>query len=211
MYIPEPFVEVRQEELTRIIRENPLATTITTGQDGVVANHFPYLLDAEFGTHGALLTHVSNANPDWKNLPSGSDVLVIFQARDAYISPNWYPSKHELHRQVPTWNYQVVHVRGTVQRMETAQELRDMLDRITATLEARAGEAHPWKLTDSASDYIEQLMACITGIRIDIQSITGKSKLCQDEIERDRTGAANALAQRGAMEISHAMHTAPIK
>jgi predicted FMN-binding regulatory protein PaiB len=48
----------------------------------------------------------------WKEAKDGDEALVIFRADDAYISPNWYPSKHEFHRQVPTWNYRVVHVHG---------------------------------------------------------------------------------------------------
>ena len=39
---------------------------------------------------------------------------MIFQGATAYISPNWYPSKHEAHRQVPTYNYLVVHAHGRI-------------------------------------------------------------------------------------------------
>lgn len=211
MYLPEHFAEQRPEELHRIIRQNPLATTVSSSADGPVANHFPYLFDPDCGAHGALFTHVSRANPDWQHLADGTGVLVIFHDRDAYISPNWYPSKHELHRQVPTWNYQVVHVRGTVKRLETAEALRNVLDRLTAALETRAGEARPWQLSDSADDYIEKLMACVVGIRIDITAMTGKSKLCQDETGRDRLGAAAVLAERGQCELAQAMRAAPIR
>lgn len=211
MYLPEAFAEQRPEELHRIIKQNPLATTVSSSAAGFAANHFPYLFDPGCGAHGALFTHVSRANPDWQQLADGARVLVIFQDHDAYISPNWYPSKHELHRQVPTWNYQVVHVQGTVKRLETAEELRSVLDRLTATLETRAGEAQPWKLTDSADDYIERLMTGVVGIRIDISAMTGKSKLCQDETAGDRLGAAEALADRGETALAQAMRTAPIR
>jgi len=105
----------------------------------------------------------------------------------------------------------VVHVRGKIRRLDSVAALRGILDRLSAVLEARAGEAKPWKLTDSADDYIEQLLARVMGIEIEISSMTGKSKLGQDETSRDRTGAAAALAQRGASEISNAMLNAPIR
>lgn len=211
MYIPQAFSEPRQEELHRIIQQNPLGTAITQGSSQIEANHFPFLFDPDSGTQGVLLSHVSRANPDWKELKDGDDVLVIFHAANSYISPNWYPSKHEDHRQVPTWNYQVVHVRGKIRRLDSAQALRDILERMTAVLEARAGEARPWKLSDSQDDYIEQLLACVFGIQIEISSITGKSKLCQDETSRDRDGAATALAERSECEIAQAMRSAPIR
>ena len=139
MYIPEPFIEQRLEELHRIINQNPLGTTITQGANRFEANHFPFLFAPDGGAQGRLLTHVSLANPDWKDIQDGDDVLVIFQAANSYISPNWYPSKHELHRQVPTWNYQVVHVRGRIHRLDNVQALRDLLDHMSAVLETRAG------------------------------------------------------------------------
>ncbi|MDR0068983.1 FMN-binding negative transcriptional regulator, partial [Acinetobacter sp. 11520] len=77
--------------------------------NGLDANHLPFELQASEGELGLLHAHVSRVNPVWQDIKNGDVVLVVFQAGDAYISPNWYPSKHEQHRQVPTWNYRVVH------------------------------------------------------------------------------------------------------
>ena len=210
MYIPKAFEESRSAELVRVIESFSLGSLSYCVNGRIDAIHVPFEYSAS-PTGGVLRAHVARANPIWTALESGAEVLVIFRGEDAYVSPNWYPSKHELHRQVPTWNYQVVHVRGKIRKIDSVQALRGILERQTAVLEARAGEDKPWKLTDSADDYIEQLMACVMAIQIDISLITGKSKLGQDEVTRDREGAAHALGERNASEISNAMLTAPIR
>ena len=116
MYIPPHFQEHRPDELHRLIREHPLGILVT-GHAGVLdANHLPFELELA-GDKPLLRAHVARANPVWREA-DGEEVLVIFRGEHAYISPNWYPSKHEEHRQVPTWNYQVVHVRGRLRVMD---------------------------------------------------------------------------------------------
>lgn len=111
MYVPKHFEEHRPEELHRVIREHPLGILILNSADGLDANHIPFELNEENG-QAVLLAHVARANPLWREAKDGDEALVIFRAANAYISPNWYPSKHQFHKQVPTWNYQAVHVQG---------------------------------------------------------------------------------------------------
>src|SRR5688572_32292672 len=111
MYLPNHFVEAREEELVQAINDHPLGALVVNGPDGLDANHVPCHFEKDESGR-KLLAHVARANPLWKEATQGQEVLVIFRAGDAYVSPNWYPSKHELHRQVPTWNYRVVHVHG---------------------------------------------------------------------------------------------------
>ena len=119
MYIPEHFAESRLDELHRIMRAHPLAMLCTSGPQGLDANHLPFLLDADSGPHGRLIGHVARANPLWQSVAPGSEVLVVFRGADGYVSPNWYPSKHETHRAVPTWNYEVVHATARSPSMTT--------------------------------------------------------------------------------------------
>lgn len=114
MYIPAHFEESRPDALHDLIAQNPFGTLVTHGEHGLDANHIPFLLLPEEGKLGVLHAHVARANPVWKDVANGDDVLVIFRAGDAYISPTWYPSKHEAHRQVPTWNYRVAHAHGRI-------------------------------------------------------------------------------------------------
>ena len=119
-----------------------------------------------------------------------SAALVVFRGAHAYVSPNWYPSKHELHRQVPTWNYRVVHVHGRVRIRDDERFVRGVVARLTRRHEARTGAAKPWTMSDSAEDYIDQMLAAIVGIEIEITRMVGKWRLGQNREERDRRGAA---------------------
>jgi transcriptional regulator len=205
MYLPKHFEETRVEELHRVITEYPLGALVVHGPNGLDANHLPFELDASVGERGRLLAHVARANPVWEELKDGDAVLVIFRGADAYMSPNWYPSKHESHRQVPTWNYQAVHVHGSVRIRDDERFLRGLVARLTRVHEARAQSDPPWKMTDSSKEYIDQLLTAIVGIEIAITSMIGKWKLSQNKDERDLTNAAAELRKRGKGVIAEAM------
>ena len=202
MYVPQHFEETRIEELYSVIREYPLGALVTQGAQGLDANHLPFELDAK---QGALLAHVARSNPLWQELKDGDDVLVIFRAGDAYISPNWYPSKHELHRQVPTWNYRVVHVHGKATVRDEERFVRGVVARLTRTHEGRANAEQPWRMSDSAKEYIDQMLTAIVGIEIRITRMVGKWKLSQNREGRDRVTAAEELRKRNEEVISGAM------
>ncbi|HEV8501696.1 MAG TPA: FMN-binding negative transcriptional regulator [Casimicrobiaceae bacterium] len=205
MYLPAHFEEARDEELLRTIAAFPLGALVVRGPDGFDANHIPFLIGEGDAKPGTLLAHVARANPLWKDAKDGDEALVIFRAGDAYISPNWYPSKHELHRQVPTWNYRVVHVHGKLHIRDDERFVRGVVARLTRTHEAQAGSPRPWKMTDASPEYIEQMLANIVGIEIGITRMVGKWKLSQNKDERDRGNAADELRKRGEQEISQAM------
>lgn len=203
MYIPPHFAETRVEELTRIIRAHPLGVLVTQDEHGLDANHIPFEFDPDAGSHGVLTAHVARANPVWQRSPTGSPVMVIFRGAEGYISPSWYPTKHEAHRQVPTWNYEVVHAHGVMSIMDDERFVRGMVARLTRRHEAT--EATPWKMSDSAPDFIDQLLRSIVGIEIAVTSLEGKRKLSQNKEVRDRTGAADQLAARDNDALAQAM------
>jgi transcriptional regulator len=208
MYLPPHFEETRTEELHRVIKEFPLGVLVLNGPHGLDANHLPFELNPNAGERGQLLAHVARANPLWTEARAGDDALVIFRAANAYISPNWYPSKHELHRQVPTWNYQAVHVHGKVTIRDDERFVRGLVARLTRVNEARAGSEKPWRMTDSSKEYIDAMLAAIVGIEIDITRMVGKWKLGQNREERDRISAAEELRKRGDRVTSEAMFNA---
>ncbi|MFN9389539.1 MAG: FMN-binding negative transcriptional regulator, partial [Betaproteobacteria bacterium] len=133
-------------------------------------------------------------------------VMVVFRGAEAYVSPSWYPSKHETHRQVPTWNYQVVHVHGSLAVVDDERFLRGLVARLTRTHEA--AEPRPGKMGDSPPDYIDGMLRNIVGIEVAIASMTGKVKLGQNREPRDRLGAADTLKARGHEALSRAMRDA---
>lgn len=203
MYIPPHFAEVRAEELARIIRDHPLGMLVTQGPEGLDADHIPFEFDAEAGQ---LTGHVARANPLWQRCATGSAVMVVFRAAEGYISPNWYPSKHEAHRQVPTWNYAVVHAHGVLTVRDDERFVRGMVARLTRRHEA--AQPKPWKMSDAAPEYIDELLRGIVGIEIAVTRLTGKCKLSQNKDARDRLGAADALEAGGNAALARAMRQA---
>jgi len=206
MYIPPHFAINQPEVLHRIIREHPLGALVTQGPDGLDADHIPFEFDPGAGGQGTLLAHVARANPLWQHCPSGTQALVIFRGAEGYISPSWYPSKHETHRQVPTWNYEVVHAHGTLTVRDDERFVRGMVARLTRRHEA--GEPSPWKMSDSAPEFIDGMLRNIVGIEIAITSLVGKAKLSQNRETRDRLNAADTLAARDRSALAQAMRKA---
>ncbi|HYW93266.1 MAG TPA: FMN-binding negative transcriptional regulator [Gammaproteobacteria bacterium] len=203
MYVPEHFEETRIGVLHDLMRKHPLGVLCTSGQGGLDANHIPFLLDAEAGSYGVLHAHVARANPVWRQIRPEGEGLVIFSAEDAYISPSWYPSKHEFHRQVPTWNYRVVHARGRITVRDDERYVRWLVARLTQIHEA--SELEPWKMGDSPKDYIDGMLAAIVGIEVEITRLVGKFKLSQNREARDIEAAAGALKSQGNTVLAEAM------
>lgn len=203
MYIPAHFAVADPAVLHRIIREHPLGMLVRQGGDGLDADHIPFELDPATGPLGTLTAHVARANSLWQQCPSGSPVMVVFRGAEAFISPSWYPSKHESHRQVPTWNYEVVHAQGTITVHDDERFVRGLVARLTRHHEAN--EPKPWKMTDSAPEYIDGMLRNIVGIAVTITSLVGKSKLSQNREARDRLQAAEVLGERGRAELAQRM------
>jgi transcriptional regulator len=210
MYVPAHFEENRPELLHRLIADCPLGALVTIGPNGLDANHVPFEFDAAQGSHGTLRAHVARANPVWQEAAERPDTLVIFQGPAAYISPNWYPGKHETHRQVPTYNYMVVHAHGRIAVRDDEAFVRGLVARLTRKMEA--GEPAPWKIGDAPADFISQMLAAIVGIEIEVTQLTGKWKLGQNKASADRRGAANTLNERDSdaqRAVAAAMFAAP--
>jgi transcriptional regulator len=203
MYVPPHYEESRPEQLHALIARHPLGVLVTRGSTGLDANHLPFELETREGSLGALHSHVARSNPVWRDIASGDDVLVVFRAEDAYISPNWYPSKHEHHRQVPTWNYMVAHAHGRVTVRDDERYLRGLVGRLTKHYEA--SQPRPWRMGDSAPAFINEMIASIVGLEIEITRLVGKFKLSQNKESRDVLGAAHALKAQGHDTIADAM------
>ena len=199
MYTPKHFAEMRTDVLHGLIRDYPFATVVASGTDGLVANHLPFEL-----VGSALHGHVARGNELTKL--GGVEVVVIFQGPNGYISPNWYPTKQETHREVPTWDYAVAHVYGHLKMIDDAVWMRTLLERLTEHHEA--AEPQPWRISDAPAAYIEKSLCAIVGIEIAIERIEGKFKLNQNHPERNRLGAIAGLRRRngdGDAELSALM------
>lgn len=206
MYQPAQFAEHRPEEWHRLIREHPLGMLVTATAAGLEAEHLPFVLEAERGPTGTLLAHVARANPVWRAVGEGDAVMVVFRGAQGYISPSWYPSKHEHHRHVPTWNYEVVHVHGRIRVLDDTKAVRGAVAKLTR--QSEAGEPVPWKMGDAPADYLASELAQIVAIEIAIERIEGKRKLSQNRDERDFRNVVETLEQRGELALAEAMRGA---
>ena len=203
MYQPAMFAEPRPEEWHRLIREHPLGMLVTATDAGLDAEHLPFVLEAERGSAGTLLAHVARANPVWRLVGDGDAVMVLFRGVHGYISPSWYPSKHEHHRHVPTWNYEVVHVHGRIRVLDDMNAVRASVAKLTRQSEER--EPKPWKMGDAPADYLASELAHIVAVEIVIERIDGKRKLSQNRDERDFRNVVETLEQRGEQALARAM------
>lgn len=204
MYTPAHFDEARPEPLQQLLRDHPLGLLVTHGPQGLDALPLPFLHEPGTDTPGVLTAHVARANPVWREVPAeGAEVLVIFQASEAYISPNWYPSKHEAHKLVPTWNYRVVHAHGRITVRDDERYVRGLVARLTRHHEA--GQPKPWKMGDAPPDHIDTLLKSIVGLEIAVARLVGKFKLSQNREPRDRVNAGQVLIDQGDKELGQHM------
>jgi len=187
MYVPAAFRENRSERLHAFVRAHPFATVLVHSPDGLAGNHLPFELN---GT--TLRGHVARGNELAQR--DGADVLAIFHGLHGYVSPNWYPSKHETGRAVPTWNYAVVHAYGRLRVVENKEWLRQLLHELTQRHEA--SEPKPWRVSDAPADYVESMLDAIVGLEIDIERLEGKFKLSQNHPMGNREGVIAGLKRR---------------
>jgi transcriptional regulator len=198
--------------MIELIAAQPLGAWVCHGPQGLMANHLPFLLDAQRGPHGTLIGHVARANPVWRQLGPQQPSVVMFQGPQAYITPGWYPGTAAHGKVVPTWNYSAVHAHGVARAIEDREWLLAMLRRLTRTHEAP--QAAPWKVEDAPADYIDAMLRAIVGIEIPIDQLEGRLKASQDEALEDRHGTVQGLQQRGgeqalavAQQVAASLHT----
>jgi transcriptional regulator len=191
MYCPAHFNESREDVLIDLISRYPLATIIRNEISGLTADHIPliYRKDKE---SSQLVGHVARSNSLWVD-GNNKEHLIIFHGPSHYISPDWYPSKKDHGKVVPTWNYAVVHVNGILSTTETPEDILNLITELTNKQEF--GRSSPWQVDDAPKEYIENLIHHIVGIKFEITKITGKWKLSQNQTVENIHGVINGLKQ----------------
>ncbi|WP_018150945.1 FMN-binding negative transcriptional regulator [Leeia oryzae] len=204
MYCPASFRQDDPDTLRSLISHFPLGT-IFTSVNGLEANAVPFLL-VQHESGQTLQAHIARANPQLAAFRTGCEVLVVFYGPDAYVTPGWYPSKKENGKQVPTWNYTMIQVKGKIRVVDDQDWVYQQIGRLSNQQES--GRADPWHITDAPVDYIETQMKAIIGIEIAIDEIKGKFKLSQNRSQQDFQGVENGLRSEGKIEIADYMQTA---
>lgn len=193
MYLPKHFEQSDAALLAELMREKPLATLVVATPDGPTADLIPLEFHPNLGAHGTLRGHVARANPLWQH--AGAPALAVFLGPQAYVSPNWYPTKREHGKVVPTWNYTMVQARGTLRAVDDAPWLRMLVGRLTDRHESAQRE--PWQVSDAPEDFVRQMLGAIVGIEIALTALTGKWKVSQNRSAADRRGVADGLTALG--------------
>lgn len=198
MYLPEHFRETRIEQLRNLVTRHPLATVVALTSQGLTANHVPLRAELSDEGRGTLRGHIARSNTLWREVHSDAEVLVIFTGADAYVSPNWYPTKREHGKVVPTWNYATVHMHGTIRFIEEGEWLRALVTELTDRHER--SQPHPWQVSDAPADYLSGMLRSIVGLEIEVHRIVGKFKGSQNRSMADRSSVRRALQDAGHSE-----------
>ncbi|WP_353810109.1 FMN-binding negative transcriptional regulator [Agromyces sp. SYSU T00194] len=194
------FTLASDEGVKRLVRQNPWATIVShTRERGLVASHYPVLLDEE--AQGiVLLTHVGRPDEQLHELGE-HEVLVVVQGPHGYISPGWYDARPA----VPTWNFTTAHLHGTPEILSDAENLA-VLEALVAHFEGAMAEPRLMRGTVENAAYAERIVAGTVGLRIPITRFEAKDKMSQNrppetvehiiaELEGDGPYADAALAR----------------
>jgi transcriptional regulator len=191
MYVPPAFREDDLAAIHATIEQARLSHLVTATADGLIATPVPMILAREEGPHGTLYGHVARANPQWK-LPAIGEAMALFLGPHAYITPNWYATKQETHKVVPTWNYVAVHAYGPIEFFDDGNRLRAIVTRLTDMHERDS--AAPWAVNDAPEPFVAAQLRAIVGLRLPITRIEGKRKMSQNRSAEDRAGVAAGLS-----------------
>ncbi len=201
MYTPKHFEVTDWKTITDFVAHVGSVDLVTVGKDGQpVSTLLPVIWDTsnvtetEFGT---LIMHMAIQNDQWKSISDETLALAIAHGPQAYISPTNYENKLTDHRVVPTWNYQAVHLSGTLSVSHDVEELRQIVSDLTDFHEH--DRAKPWSAIESDPKYFEGQLKAIVAIRMKVTKVEAKAKLSQNRSENDQQAIVKELGQSRAL------------
>jgi transcriptional regulator len=198
MYIIKFFREDNRERVLEFIRQNDFATLVAYDGEKPVASHLLMEL-VEDGESLWINGHMSRANPLWKMCEKNPEVLVIYQGPHTYISPTWYN-----HVNVPTWNYQSVHMYGKPRVIADNNETYGILKRLISRYETST----TYKLETLPQDFVEKEMRGVVAFQIEVTRVEANYKLSQNRDDESYRSILAHLEQRAdddSHEVAKAM------
>jgi transcriptional regulator len=186
MYISKLYREEDRPRILEFLKQNEFATLVAYDGDKPTASHL--LMEVvEEGENLLVNGHMAKANPLWRTFESNPEVLIIFQGPHTYISPTWYN-----HVNVPTWNYQAVHVYGKPSLITDPAALQTILARLVARNETGGS----YRLESLPSDFVTTQMKGIVGFQIEVTRIEANYKLSQNRDDEDYRNIVQRLHER---------------
>lgn len=199
MYIPKHFEISDLDEISQFVSHARAADLITVSATGLpVATLMPCVWDTsdvDESNYGSLVMHMARANQQWKSIDIGAPGLAIVHGPQAYVSPSNYEGKMTDHKVVPTWNYQSVHLSGTVEISEDLELLRQIVSSLTDFHEAE--RATPWSASEADPKYFEAQLRGIVAVILRVSKVEAKYKLSQNRSTKDREMVIADLASSG--------------
>ncbi|MEC1303707.1 FMN-binding negative transcriptional regulator [Lysinibacillus capsici] len=192
MYVPKYYKVSDLEEIKEFIQHNSFATIVSIRKGKPIAAHIPVLLK-KIEDDYYLTGHLAYGNPLWKTFEEVQDILLIFNGPHAYISSSWYE-----HENVPTWNYQAVHVYGKASLIEgiaLEQDLTSLLEKYESFRE------NPVLWDKLSPELLQQEMKGIKGFKIKVEEVQAAYKLSQN---RNASDYANIIKELYKEENPHA-------
>lgn len=186
MYPPPIFKVDDPETVGALLRQIGLGALVTHGDAGFEITHMPFVFDGEGALHG----HMGDFNP--QHHVGETRAVAIFQAAEAYVTPSFYPAKAIHGRVAPTWNYEILHVHGTLRWTTDPAWIRRHLEALTDRFEA--GRDVPWKVDDAPAEFTDKLVARLVGAELLIERVEVRRKLSQNQKDPERLGVIAGLA-----------------
>ena len=190
MYPPAYHQVKDKEKMIAVIKQYPLGLLVSVKDDKPLLTHIPFIYNDKTGR---LVAHIDKNNPQLGALQDGANVTVVFKGPDCYISPSVYDSENQL----PTWNYIIVHITGTIQLINDPEAAKQSMITMTEFLEK---PDHKFILHKN-NPKMDRFVNYIQAFEIDITDWEGKFKLSQDKSEVDQTNAKNELIKKSEASI----------
>jgi transcriptional regulator len=168
-----------------LITENPWATLVSEN-GGLVASHYPLLLDEE-AEELTVLTHLGKPDDELHAIGEG-ELLVIVQGEHGYVSPSWYAPGAT---RAPTWNFSVAHLYGTPEMLSEEENLR------TLTRLVERFERHVEEPMFLEREWATPFARGTVGIRLRVERFVCKRKLSQDKDPVSRRNVIERLREPG--------------
>jgi transcriptional regulator len=185
VYIPEHFQFDDPDLQLAHMQRYAFATLVAELDGSLEISHVP-LISELTPTGLCLFGHVARKN----RLHQASKATAVFLGPHAYISANWYGQPE----MVPTWHYLTIHAHGTLTPIENPLEQRQLFTRLGQIYDGN--DATRWWQQLSPSMY-EGFRQAIVWFRIDVQHVSAKAKLGQDDLPAGRQRVISALRSAG--------------
>ncbi len=190
MYPPPHHQTEDIQKMIAVINAYPFAMLVSAEGNTPFVTHIPVIYNE---TNGKLVAHIDKQNPQVQTLVNGAEVTVIFRGPDCYISPSVYSTP-----QLPTWNYIIVHITGTIQLINHPEAAKQTMVDMTNFLEQ---PDHKFKL-EMDDSRMHRLIKYIQAFEIEVTNWEGKFKLSQDKNAEDFELAKKTLQKNSRKDIS---------